>query len=99
MSNFEGHIEGDLPVVADFVAGWSTPCKLMDPVMHEVKEVVGDRATVIRIDIEKEARYAELYNVWSVPTLIIFKRGHELWRKTGITAANEILEHLKLHIR
>jgi thioredoxin 1 len=97
MNNFEGHINGDKPVVVDFAASWSNPCKLMEPVLHEVKEAVGERATVLKIDIDESPQYAELYDVRSVPALIIFKQGNIVWRKNGIIPAHEILHHLNLH--
>jgi thioredoxin 1 len=97
MNNFEGHINGDKPVVVDFSASWSNPCKLMEPVLHEVKEVVGERATILKIDIDQSPQYAELYDVRSVPALIIFKQGNIVWRKNGIIPAHEILQHLNLH--
>jgi thioredoxin 1 len=98
MKNFEGHIKGDKPVVVDFFAEWCGPCKLMGPVLHQVKERVGERATILKLDIDKAPYYAELYHVQAVPTLIIFKNGNILWRKSGVSSASEILQHLHLHI-
>ncbi len=99
MNFFDGYIGGEKPVVADFIAGWSEPCKLMDPVLLELKEQLGDNANIVRIDIEKEPSCAELFKIWSVPTVIIFKKGHEVWRKTGIIPAHEILTNLNYYIR
>jgi thioredoxin 1 len=98
MNNFEGHINGDKPVVVDFFADWCGPCKLMGPILHEVKERVGDRATVLKIDIDKVPYYAELYGVRAVPTLILFKNGNIIWRKSGVAPAHEILQQLNMHI-
>jgi thioredoxin 1 len=98
MNNFEGHINGDKPVVVDFFAEWCGPCKLMGPILHEVKERVGDRATVLKIDIDMVPYYAELYGVQAVPTLILFKKGNIIWRKSGVAPAHEILQQLKMHI-
>lgn len=98
MNSFEGHIKGDKPVVVDFFADWCGPCKLMPPILHEVKEKVGERATVLKMDIDKAPYYTQLYNIRSVPTLIIFKEGQILWRKSGVTSAHEILQHLNMHI-
>jgi thioredoxin 1 len=96
MISFEGHINGDKPVVVDFFAEWCGPCKLMTPVLHEVKERAGDRATVLKLDIDKAPFIAGKYNVQAVPTLIIFKNGNVVWRKSGVTPAHEILQHLNL---
>jgi thioredoxin 1 len=84
--------------VVDFFADWCGPCKLMPPILHEVKEKVGERATVLKMDIDKAPYYTQLYNIRSVPTLIIFKEGQILWRKSGVTSAHEILQHLNMHI-
>ena len=98
MVTFEGHIKGDIPVVVDFFAEWCGPCKLMGPILHEVKEKVGDRATVLKLDIDKSPYYSQLYNIRSVPTLMIFKNGNVLWRKSGVASTHEILEHLNTHL-
>jgi thioredoxin 1 len=98
MNNFEAHIQGSKPVVVDFFAEWCGPCKLMAPVLHEVKEKAGERATVLKMDVDKNPAYARLYNVQSIPTLVIFKNGNIIWRKSGVTAAHEILQQLNLHI-
>ena len=98
MNNFESHIKGDKPVVVDFFAEWCGPCKLMAPVLHEVKEKTGDRATVLKMDIDKNPGYTRMYNIQSVPTLVIFKNGSIIWRKSGVMAAHEILQQLNAHI-
>jgi thioredoxin 1 len=95
MTNYESHIQGDKPVVIDFYAEWCQPCKLMTPILHEVKKAVGERAVILNMDIEKEPAFAELYNIQTVPTLIIFYKGQMLWRRNGISSAREILEHLQ----
>ena len=98
MNNFEGHIKGDKPVVIDFYADWCQPCKMMEPVLHQVKEKIGDRATILKLNIDKSPYYSQLYNILAVPTLIIFKRGNILGRKNGVATTEEILHHLNFHI-
>src|SRR5215510_15080706 len=98
MISFEGHIKGDVPVVVDFFAEWCGPCKLMGPILHEVKDKVGARATVLKLDIDKSPYYSELYNIQAVPTLIIFKGGNIIWRKSGVASAHEILQHLNVYL-
>ncbi len=98
MNNFEGHIQGTKPVVVDFFAEWCGPCKLMPPVLQRVKEVTGDRATILKMDIDKNQQYSKMYNIMAVPTLIIFKQGKIVWRKNGVSTAQEILQHLMLVI-
>lgn|SRR5689334_11288909 len=94
--DFESHIEGKKPVLVEYYADWCEPCKLLVPVLQEVKETAGDRATVLRINIDQDQPYANDYSVFSVPTLILFKQGKIFWRKNGITSSHEILEHLNL---
>ena len=98
MQYFESHINGTKPVVVDFYADWCAPCRLMGPVLEEVKAKVGERATVLKMNIDKNPHYTELFGIRSVPTLAIFKEGNIKWRKSGVTPAHEILHHLELFI-
>ena len=95
MNAFDTHINGDKPVVVDFFAEWCGPCKMMPPVLKQVKEKIGNDATILKMDIDKNPEYARKYNVQAVPTLIIFKKGNIAWRKAGVTAAHEIIPELK----
>ncbi len=99
METFISHIHGNKPVLVDFFAVWCGPCKMMPPVLAEVKSKIGDKAIILKMDIDKNATFASKYNVQSVPTLIIFKNGNILWRKSGVIPAHEILEQLKLYIK
>ena len=94
MNNFQSHINGDKPVVVDFFAEWCGPCKMMPPILQEVKKTAGEKVTVLKMDIDKNPQFARLYNIQSVPTLIIFKNGNVHWRTSGVTPASEILRHL-----
>lgn len=98
MNTLEAHINGDKPVIVDFSADWCTPCKLMDPVLREIKEKVGDRAIILKMDIDKCPDCVSSYKIRAVPTLIIFREGEILWRKSGVTPAHEILQHLNVYI-
>lgn len=94
--DFESHIQGCKPVLVEYYADWCKPCKLLVPVLQEVKETAGDGATLLRINIDEDKPYATDYNVYTVPTLILFKEGSMIWRKNGITSSHEILQHLNL---
>ncbi len=98
MHNFESHIQGEKPVVIDFFAEWCGPCKMMGPVLQEVKSAVGDRATILKMDIDKNPQYAQQYGIQAVPTLAIFRGGKMVWHKVGLTPAHEILERLTMII-
>ena len=98
MTSFDSHIKGNKPVVVDFSAEWCGPCRLMEPVLHQVKDQVGDRAVILKMDIDKYPDCVSMYNIRAVPTLIIFKDGEILWRKSGVIPAHEILQHLNMHI-
>ncbi|OQP63860.1 hypothetical protein A3860_23265 [Niastella vici] len=98
MNNFESYIQGTIPVVVEFYADWSESCKLMEPILQEVKEIAGERAITVRIDVDKNHEIAEQYQIYTVPSVAIFKEGYMIWHKNGITAAHEILDHLLLEI-
>lgn len=84
MENFENIINSEKPVLVDFFATWCGPCKMMHPVLEELHAKVGDKARIITIDIDKNKRLAAVYNVRSVPTLMVFKQGKLEWRESGV---------------
>ena len=71
MNNFEQLIAGDKPVLVDFFATWCGPCKMMHPILEELKQSIGDRATIIKIDVDQAQDLAVQYGVRAVPTLAI----------------------------
>ena len=95
MNEFEKHISGKKPVLVDFFAEWCGPCKMMPPILKEVKNSIGDAALILKMDVDKNNFYAGKYGVQSIPTLILFKEGKIIWRKTGGASANEILQQLQ----
>lgn len=94
MNNFESYIQASTPVVVEFYADWNEACTRMQPVMQEVKEIAGNRAVTLRIDVDKDQRIAQQYGMYSVPGIAIFKEGYMVWHKNGLVAAHEILDHL-----
>lgn len=87
-------IKGEKPVLVDFFATWCGPCKAQAPILDNLKRVIGDRATIIKIDIDKNPKAAQAYNVRSVPTLLVFRKGQITWRKSGVATEPELRQAL-----
>jgi thioredoxin 1 len=92
---FNEMIQSDKPVLADFFAEWCGPCKMMAPVLKEVKAAIGDAATIIKVDVDKSPKAANEYQVQGVPTFILFKNGKPLWRNSGVIPKARLIEVIK----
>lgn len=82
------------PVLVDFYADWCGPCRMMKPILEQVKQTVGDDATVIKINVDKNPAAAEAYQVIGIPTLMIFKNGDIKWRQAGVVQARQLIQQL-----
>lgn len=83
METFNDIINSGQPVLVDFFATWCQPCKMMHPILEQVKAALGDRIRIIKVDVDKHGTIANQYRIQSVPTLMLFRRGETLWRTSG----------------
>jgi thioredoxin 1 len=83
-------IKGDTPVLVDFTAEWCGPCKMMKPILDELHQALGDGLRILKVDVDKNPAAASSLNVSGVPTLILYKKGQQLWRQSGVQSAKQL---------
>ena len=95
MSKFNEIIKGEKPVLIDFYADWCQPCKMMPPILKEVKDKLGDKIRILKVDVDKNQAIAQKWGIQSIPTVMIFKQGEMKFRQAGVLPANQLIAALQ----
>lgn len=94
-SSFQDIITQDVPVLVDFYADWCGPCKMLAPILEQVKAELGDDLKIVKIDVDKNQSLAAKYQVRGVPTMILFKQGNQVWRGSGVLQVQDLVTIIK----
>ena len=99
METFGELIRGNKPVLVDFYADWCGPCKMMAPILKEVKSRMQDKVTILKVDVDKNPQTANAYQVQGIPTLILFQQGKIKWRQSGVVNAAQLEQVLRKEVK
>ena len=94
MNDFNTIINSDTPTLVDFFATWCGPCKTMSPIVEETNNLLGDKAKVLKVNVDNNREVSMKYNIRSIPTMVIFKNGEIVWRKPGVTSSKDLIEEV-----
>ena len=95
MKTFHDIINSETPVLVDFFATWCGPCQMLAPILKEVKDSLQNQISIIKIDVDKNEQLAAQYQVRGVPTMMLFKKGKQLWRQSGVLSKEQIIKIIK----
>jgi thioredoxin 1 len=96
--SFNNIINSEIPVLVDFHADWCGPCKMLAPILKQVKDEMGNALKIVKIDVDKNQSLASSYQVRGVPTLLLFKNGKQVWRQSGVLQKNDIVRVVQQHV-
>jgi thioredoxin 1 len=91
-TSFHDIIHSEKPVLIDFFGTWCGPCQMLAPILKQVKDNLGDRISIIKIDVDKNQELTAKYQVRGVPTMLLFQNGKQLWRQSGVLSKEEIVK-------
>ncbi|HJW27891.1 MAG TPA: thioredoxin [Saprospiraceae bacterium] len=95
---FKEKIDSPTPVLVDFFTEWCGPCKMMKPILEEVKSKMGDKISILKVDVDRNPKAAEVYGIQGVPTLILFKQGQIQWRQAGVVSAAQLEKVIEVYL-
>jgi thioredoxin 1 len=98
MANFFNIIKSDIPVLVDFSAEWCGPCKMMPPILKQVKDQLGEKLRIIKIDVDKNPAIAQKLQIRNVPTIAIYKDGVQVFRQAGVLQASQLIPIIQQHL-
>jgi thioredoxin 1 len=98
MSHFKKILSDNKPVLLDFYADWCGPCKMMAPVLTQLKEKMGDRLRILKIDVDKNQSLAAQYQVRGVPTLVLMQHQNVVWKQSGVMDINTLQQTIEKHL-
>lgn len=94
---FSEIINKDSIVLVDFFAEWCGPCKMMAPILKQVKDQLQDQVTILKVDVDKNPEIAHKLQIRGVPTLMLFKSGKSLWRQSGVVQPSDLVSIINQH--
>lgn len=95
MASFKELTQSEKPVLIDFYANWCAPCKMVPPILQEVKKKLGDQVSILKIDVDQNQALAQRLNIAGVPTLMIYQNGTQKYRRSGVASASDLLKQLQ----